>query len=186
MLLRQSVGAEDVYLGMSGKSPASSDCDEMVVRIKLPGTVLRDIDLDVREQKILVSTPVLYVVFAACTSHDLRACVAASLPLLGERCVCGVRAACLRAFHIAHTRTYASPLPFALLHLLAASSILPCHTVYATKTAAPSGMHHSTHSQFGCALFALTPSDSLVPTLALFPNRPRVSKPMHARVVICM
>ena len=36
-LFRQEVGTEDVVLGMSGVTPASQHCQEMALRIELPG-----------------------------------------------------------------------------------------------------------------------------------------------------
>jgi dynein assembly factor 6, axonemal len=53
----QRVGAEDVYLGMSGKTPSTVDCDRMVVKVHLPGVKrAADIDLDVKQQHIRVET----------------------------------------------------------------------------------------------------------------------------------
>lgn len=57
IMMRQRVGAEDVYLGLSGKTPSTFDCDEMVIKVQLPGTVLKDIDLDLKEQRLTLSTP---------------------------------------------------------------------------------------------------------------------------------
>ena len=54
---KQNVGSEDVFLGMSGKTPLTSDCKFMVLRIKLPGAKLKDIDLTVEKQKIIVQDP---------------------------------------------------------------------------------------------------------------------------------
>lgn len=53
----QLVGTEDVYLGMSEKTPSSLHCDRMVVRVRLPGERLADIDLDVTEQKVTLRSP---------------------------------------------------------------------------------------------------------------------------------
>lgn len=54
---KQRVGSEDVFLGMSGKTPLTSDCNFMVLRIKLPGAKLKDLDLSVDKQKIVVQDP---------------------------------------------------------------------------------------------------------------------------------
>ena len=54
---KQNVGSEDIFLGMSGKTPLTSDCKFMVLRIKLPGAKLKDIDLTVEKQKIVVQDP---------------------------------------------------------------------------------------------------------------------------------
>ena len=57
ILYKQQVGSEDVFLGMSGKTPMTSDCNFMVLRIKLPGAQLKNIDLTVEKQKIVVHDP---------------------------------------------------------------------------------------------------------------------------------
>ena len=54
---KQRVGSEDIFLGMSGKTPLTSDCKFMVLRIKLPGAKLKDIDLNVDKQKSVVQDP---------------------------------------------------------------------------------------------------------------------------------
>lgn len=56
ILYKQRVGAEDVYLGLSGKTPMSADCDTMVVKVTLPGAKLSDIELDVKDNTISVKT----------------------------------------------------------------------------------------------------------------------------------
>ena len=53
----QHVGTEDVYLGLSDKTPSSLHCDRMVVRVLLPGECMADIDLDVTEQKVSLQSP---------------------------------------------------------------------------------------------------------------------------------
>ena len=47
MLFKQRVGAEDVFLGMSGTTPSSVHCEALLVRVELPGAAFKDIDLDV-------------------------------------------------------------------------------------------------------------------------------------------
>lgn len=47
---KQTVGTEDVFLGMSGKSP--SDCEDLVVELKLPGESRGAIDLEVTENML--------------------------------------------------------------------------------------------------------------------------------------
>lgn len=44
---KQVVGSEDVFLGMSDKSPLSSDCTHLVVKVHFPKTTMKDLDLDV-------------------------------------------------------------------------------------------------------------------------------------------
>jgi hypothetical protein len=57
ILYKQQVGSEDIFLGMSGKTPLSQDCNFMVLRIKMPGAQLKNIDLTVDKQKIVVHDP---------------------------------------------------------------------------------------------------------------------------------
>jgi len=57
LIYRQKVTTEDIYLGMSGKTPGFQDCDEMVITVKLPGVKkISDIELTVYENKIDVRT----------------------------------------------------------------------------------------------------------------------------------
>tara|TARA_B100000795_G_C22672252_1_gene388430 strand:+ start:237 stop:830 length:594 start_codon:yes stop_codon:yes gene_type:complete len=57
ILYKQQVGTEDTMLGMSGKTPLTSDCNYMVLLIKMPGSQLKNIDLTVEKQKIVVHDP---------------------------------------------------------------------------------------------------------------------------------
>ena len=52
----QSVGSEDVYLGMGTTDPSSASCDTLVVKIKLPGEKMNELDLDVQRQIIVVQS----------------------------------------------------------------------------------------------------------------------------------
>ena len=47
VLYRQKVGTEDVYLGLSGVDPSSNHCQEMLYKIELPDTNLKQIQLDI-------------------------------------------------------------------------------------------------------------------------------------------
>lgn len=53
---KQRVGTGEVYLGMSDTTPASAHCDEMVVRIELPGSRLADMDLQLTDEHIRLTT----------------------------------------------------------------------------------------------------------------------------------
>ncbi|CAB1326717.1 unnamed protein product [Coregonus sp. 'balchen'] len=57
ILLKQNVGTEDVFLGMSRKDPSSMCCDSMLVKIKLPDTKATDVVLDVKEKFLDLRTP---------------------------------------------------------------------------------------------------------------------------------
>lgn len=55
----QSVGTEDTFLGLSGKSAAASDCNKLIVKIHFPGESMRDIHLDVTTNRILAESKLL-------------------------------------------------------------------------------------------------------------------------------
>ncbi|CAK6965645.1 protein PIH1D3 [Scomber scombrus] len=50
IILKQSVGTEDLFLGLSGKDPSSMCCEAMLVKIKLPDTKATDVVLDIKEK----------------------------------------------------------------------------------------------------------------------------------------
>lgn len=48
-LFKQAVDTSDMFLGMSGKDESSTSCEDMVVKISLPGVnSASELDLDVR------------------------------------------------------------------------------------------------------------------------------------------
>lgn len=53
---KQTVGTEDTFLGMSDKTPLTSDCSHLVVKVHFPGYSLKDIDLKVTSQRINANT----------------------------------------------------------------------------------------------------------------------------------
>ncbi|TRY69727.1 hypothetical protein DNTS_035409 [Danionella cerebrum] len=57
VVLKQSVGTEDLFLGLSGKDPSSMSCDSMLIRVKLPDTKTSDVVLDVKETFLSLRTP---------------------------------------------------------------------------------------------------------------------------------
>ncbi|KAI2667845.1 PIH1D3 [Labeo rohita] len=57
IVLKQSVGTEDLFLGLSRKDPSSMCCDSILVRVKLPDTKASDLVLDVRETFLDLRTP---------------------------------------------------------------------------------------------------------------------------------
>ncbi|RVE61200.1 hypothetical protein OJAV_G00168290 [Oryzias javanicus] len=50
IILKQSVGTEDVFFGLSRKDPSSNCCEALLVKIKLPDTRATDVILDVKEK----------------------------------------------------------------------------------------------------------------------------------------
>ncbi|XP_071347694.1 dynein axonemal assembly factor 6 [Trachinotus anak] len=57
IILKQSVGTEDLFLGLSGKDPSSMCCEAMLVKIKLPDAKATDVVLDVKEKFLDLRTP---------------------------------------------------------------------------------------------------------------------------------
>ncbi|XP_019968303.1 dynein axonemal assembly factor 6 [Paralichthys olivaceus] len=57
IILKQSVGTEDLFLGLSRKDPSSMCCEAMLVKIKLPDTKAADVVLDVKEKFLDLRTP---------------------------------------------------------------------------------------------------------------------------------
>ena len=56
VVFKQAVGTEDVYLGLSEKDPTSACCEAMLIKVKLPGCTLKDIQADVKKQSVHVQT----------------------------------------------------------------------------------------------------------------------------------
>lgn len=59
VLFKQDVMSEDVFLGIGDKTPGTSDCTHMVVRVQFPGHQMRDLDLDVTKNKLRVESRTL-------------------------------------------------------------------------------------------------------------------------------
>ncbi|XP_077579872.1 dynein axonemal assembly factor 6 [Stigmatopora nigra] len=57
IILKQSVGTEDVFLGLGRKDPSSMCCEAMLVKIKLPDSKASDVTLDVKEKFLDLRTP---------------------------------------------------------------------------------------------------------------------------------
>uniref|UniRef100_A0AAQ4PEA9 Dynein axonemal assembly factor 6 n=1 Tax=Gasterosteus aculeatus aculeatus TaxID=481459 RepID=A0AAQ4PEA9_GASAC len=57
VILKQSVGTEDLFLGLNRKDPSSMCCEAMLVKIKLPETEATDVVLDVKEKFLDLRTP---------------------------------------------------------------------------------------------------------------------------------
>ena len=57
----QDVMSEDVFLGMGDKSPGSSDCTHMTVKIQFPGHRMKDLDLDVTKHKLRVESAKMFL-----------------------------------------------------------------------------------------------------------------------------
>uniref|UniRef100_A0A1A8NPA0 PIH1 domain containing 3 n=4 Tax=Nothobranchius TaxID=28779 RepID=A0A1A8NPA0_9TELE len=57
IILKQNVGTEDLFLGLSRKNPSSMCCEAMQVKIKLPDTKATDVFLDIKETFLDLRTP---------------------------------------------------------------------------------------------------------------------------------
>ncbi|XP_055641932.1 dynein axonemal assembly factor 6 [Toxorhynchites rutilus septentrionalis] len=60
---KQTVGTEDLFLQMSGKTPGTASCESMIIDIFLNGETagIHNIDLTVLEQQIIVKSPKYYL-----------------------------------------------------------------------------------------------------------------------------
>eukprot|EP00450_Noctiluca_scintillans_P000198 CAMPEP_0194499756 /NCGR_PEP_ID=MMETSP0253-20130528/15958_1 /TAXON_ID=2966 /ORGANISM="Noctiluca scintillans" /LENGTH=196 /DNA_ID=CAMNT_0039341533 /DNA_START=102 /DNA_END=692 /DNA_ORIENTATION=- len=57
ILYRQRVGASDAFLNLLETDPSSDQCQDLLVKIWLPGTALKDISLDVLDDRLLLQAP---------------------------------------------------------------------------------------------------------------------------------
>jgi len=57
IIYKQAVTSEDMYLGMSGRDPSIASCEDMIVRVCLPGAVFADIQLDVEATTLNIRSP---------------------------------------------------------------------------------------------------------------------------------
>lgn len=55
--LRQRVGPEDIFLGLSDMDPSSRHCQDLLISVKLPGTRYKDIGLDVDRRTLKLQAP---------------------------------------------------------------------------------------------------------------------------------
>lgn len=46
---KQKVSSEDMFLGSTGKNPSSACCESLVIKINLPDTKMKDVELQVKE-----------------------------------------------------------------------------------------------------------------------------------------
>jgi hypothetical protein len=57
ILLRQDIGSQDLYLNLGDRDPGSDHCDQLVVKVQLPDTELKNITLEVLEDRLLIQAP---------------------------------------------------------------------------------------------------------------------------------
>ncbi|RYH29894.1 hypothetical protein EON65_06950 [archaeon] len=53
---KQSIGTEDTFLGLSDKTPLTTDCTHIVIKIHFPGSSMRELDLDVSSNRIMAAS----------------------------------------------------------------------------------------------------------------------------------
>lgn len=53
---KQSVGTEDTFLGLGDKTPLTSDCTHIVVKIHFPGSSMKELELDVKKNRLRASS----------------------------------------------------------------------------------------------------------------------------------
>ena len=58
---KQHVGTEDVFLGLSDRDASSNHCDALLVKVCLPNTLFKNVELDVKGQNIVVQSPNFYL-----------------------------------------------------------------------------------------------------------------------------
>ncbi|PFH38242.1 hypothetical protein BESB_005830 [Besnoitia besnoiti] len=69
ILHQQTVGPEDIFLGITGKDPTSDHCDKFIIKVKLPDTELKAIQLKVSKKiDLRVSLCVAAFVYGPLTS----------------------------------------------------------------------------------------------------------------------
>eukprot|EP01038_Epipyxis_sp_PR26KG_P004220 gene4220-5996_t len=56
---KQTVGTEDTILGMTDKTPATTDCTHLVIKVHFPGSIMKELDLDVNKNRIRVCSKTL-------------------------------------------------------------------------------------------------------------------------------
>jgi len=57
ILYKQAISSEEMFLQMGNKTPATSSCEDMVVKITLPNTKIGDVKLDVKKKFLDVRAP---------------------------------------------------------------------------------------------------------------------------------
>ena len=57
ILYKQAVSAEDMFIGLSGRDPSTSSCEDLVVRITLPNTTMSQVELDITSTFLDLRSP---------------------------------------------------------------------------------------------------------------------------------
>lgn len=69
---KQSVGTEDTFLGLNDKSPSSSDCTHLIIKVHFPKSTMRELDLDLTKNRIKAEsrTHKLFTYLPVNVDHD--------------------------------------------------------------------------------------------------------------------
>jgi hypothetical protein len=57
VLMKQHLGTEDVFLGLSDRDASSTHCDSILVKVWLPNTKMSQVQVDIQKQQICVQSP---------------------------------------------------------------------------------------------------------------------------------
>ncbi|EAR98074.1 pre-RNA processing PIH1/Nop17 protein (macronuclear) [Tetrahymena thermophila SB210] len=60
-MFKQRVGTEDVYFGMNNMDPTSTKCQELLVKVFMPNTRFKEVQLDINSTAMVVQSPDFYV-----------------------------------------------------------------------------------------------------------------------------
>ncbi|KAJ4455730.1 putative protein PIH1D3 [Paratrimastix pyriformis] len=76
-LYKQHVTAEDVYLGLGGKDPSSAQCEDLVVKIDLPGDRMADVNLDLTSDTLVLRSKIQSVIgcVPCCAYHYIQSVI---------------------------------------------------------------------------------------------------------------
>ena len=72
IFFKQDVYSQDVFLGLGEKTPSSTDCTHMTVKVRFPGHQMKDLDLDVTKHKLRAEsrTHLLSIFLPLPVDHD--------------------------------------------------------------------------------------------------------------------
>jgi hypothetical protein len=58
---KQVIGTADTFLGFSDKTPLSSDCTHIVIKVHFPGSTMKELDLDVSQNRLMAASKTHYL-----------------------------------------------------------------------------------------------------------------------------
>jgi HSP20 family molecular chaperone IbpA len=54
----QEVGTQDVFFNLHDKDPSTNHCDAILIKVWLPNTAFKNVQLDIQGQMLMVQSPV--------------------------------------------------------------------------------------------------------------------------------